>query len=583
MQVNRWTVASVLCWATLASGCNNTITTTTELPTRRLTPTQYNHTVRDLFHMEEHDFEEDEGPRWPWRFPADIPIHGFEGLPEGQVASPYLIEQYQVAGAYFASYAVEDERFYICDPEGEEEEVGCIEKSLLNFAQRAYRRPLTPDESSRVSALFQGLLDTHDLEESIQLTVQGVLMSPQFLYRLDGSPDTPVTESYALAARMSYFLWNSMPDAELFEAAANDELQTAKQVETQAKRMLEDPRAREAVVHFHRQWLDLQGVYLANADMNTYLGTYLPEAEDAIEEDEVLFVEAMEELWTTYLIGVRAAMVKEAELFVEKTIFAGDGSLKALLTENQGYIARFDSFVGEDLGTDRIYGVSEDDWLEGDEYRLELSDGNVEYSLDFYPAIFPSDERAGILTLGAVLASHSHPVHPAPVLRGVFIKERLLCQSSGQPPEGAEGAAPPDSLDVDSTNRQRLEAITSPPECIVCHESINPLGFALENFDSLGGYRTQDNGLDVDASGTLPTGERFDNAVDLAHHLAKQRETHDCYVEHWSRVAYGMARPDEEVLFVHQTQFMKKKGDVQKLILSIVSSNAFRNVSGGEE
>ncbi|MDG1479111.1 MAG: DUF1588 domain-containing protein [Myxococcota bacterium] len=576
----------------LLTGCKTT--DPGEAPVRRLTPTQYNNTISDLLGYSEADWsrlseETDAEAVWPWPFPADIEVHGFEGNAEGQIASAALVEQYQAAASHFAGFVPDAPEFWTCEPDsgGETEQLACAQQSIIRFTTRAWRRPLQAAEQDRVHALLETSIQEWGVSDGITLTAQGVLMAPQFLYRVEGLDDegdaaASSLSDFELASRMSYFIYNSMPDPELFEAAASGDLSKKKGVTEQAARMLSEDRSRASVVHFHSQWLGIDDVYTANADMDTYQPIYLPEAADLIDPDEELFVEDIEEIWSSYLIGVRVGMVLEAELFVERTIFDGGGTLRWLMTDNHGYVTTIGSDASEDMGTDRIYGTTSADVLGGEDIEVLLEDGNLEYALTLQPVAYPADQRAGVLTQPAVLTALSHPVHPAPILRGVFIKERMLCETVGQPPDGAEASAPSDSLDVESTNRERTESATASPECVGCHQSINPLGFALENFDSLGGWRDTDNGYDVDASGTLDiTGAHFSSPVELAAHLADSTQLHDCYTLQWTRYALGQSDPDPTILANLQDDFLASEGDIQQLIIDITASDAFRYRSGG--
>ena len=572
-----------------------------EAPARRLTPTQYNNTVRDLLgHTTADDWPEPEeletegmGAQgaWPWNFPADIAVNGFEGIAEGQIASAYLIEQYQAAASHFSAYALHAPHYWTCEGISSLEDdaaTRCAQDSILRFTSRAYRRPMTDEEQTRLLAFHTANVSEWGVLDGTRLSVQGVLMTPQFLYRLESavSRDRPEALSdFEMASRLSYFLWDSMPDPALFEAAAGGKLSSTRQIEAESERMLADDKAREAVVHFHRQWLGFDEVYTANADMDTYQPQYLPDAWDMIDQEEELFVEEIEEVWSSYLIGARAGMVLEAELFVEKTIFDGGGSLYWLMTDNHGYVTTISSEeTGEEQSTDRIYGITDADRLSGEVVSVSMDDGNLSYELLLTPAVFPAEQRAGVLTQPAVLAGLSHPVHPAPILRGVFIQERMLCQIIGQPPDGAETAAPADSLDVESTNRDRTEQATSPAECTGCHSMINPLGFAFESFDSMGGWRDIDNDLPVDASGTLDiTGEGFSSAAELAGHLAVSRELHDCYTLLWTRYALGQSDPNAATLTALQEGFYSGDGDITELLIDITTSDAFRYRSGGAQ
>ena len=574
-------------------------------PSRRLTPTEYNHTIRDLmgfepdsedelsiFGEDEEDLWEGRATRpWPWRFPEEVAIHGFEGHEDGQISSPYLTEQYQAAAVHFSALMLEAPDFWTCDPEELEEEddedglTDCARDSVLDFGRRAYRRPLTDGERSRLLAFFRRSVDEHGPWDGARLAVQGVLMAPQFLYRLEPRPSDGKRpdrlDDFALASRLSYFLWDSMPDEELLEAAERGDLRRRRKVEAQVARMLEDPRARQGIVRFHEQWLDIDRVYSVSASQEAYQLKYLPESLEDYDADDLLAQEDLEETWSSFLIGARAGMAEEARRFIETSVFDRGGDLETLLTDHRGYVTLVESSEWGEGSTAGIYGVDEDDFLDGERFEQTLFDGNLDFELEVVPAEFPEDQRSGVLTLGAVLAGHAHPVHPAPILRGVFVLERLGCETLGQPPDGAAGSAPADTLDADATNRARLEAVTAPQECTGCHTRINPVGFAFENFDSLGGWRTKDNGQAIDASGTLVLGGetlgRFRTASELGQLLARSERVHDCYALNWMRYALGR---DVDATNPHlqdvQARFRETDGDVLDLVTAIATSDQFR-------
>lgn len=578
------------------------------VPAQRLTPTEYNNTVRDLlgvgidgdwpvpYDSDEEEEEEnwyDDREVWPYVFPADIKVHGFEGMVDGQVSSSYLVERYQDAAAHFAPVALVAPFFWTCSEQLDDKaevaqavDEACAWDSVLRFAQRAWRRPITDAEQQRLRAFHDRNVAQWGTADGVILSVEGVLLTPQFLYRIEGihaagdereRGDYVRLSGWEMASRLSYLLWDSMPDAELFAAAESGKLESRRQLQQQAERMLRDVRARHALVRFHSQWLDLDAIYTANADLETYMPLYQPEAMDVDLEDELLVQEAFEELWSAYLIGARAAMVHESELFIAETL-SGGGTLGDLLTSPRGYASRFGE-EDQNHETWRIYGLSDADRRQGPTHNRAINDGNFFFDIYSEPVNMPGAERSGVLTLGAVLAGKAHPVHPAPVLRGVFVLEHLACETLGQPPDSAAGTAPPDTLQTDSTNRQRVEAITSSTECIVCHDRINAAGFAFENYDSVGGYRTEDNGQPVDASGTLKLtgGETysFQDANGLAAGLAKSRQVHDCYAQNWARYMLG-TEPSEESLLDIQQRFFDDQGGVQGLLIDLVTSDMFR-------
>lgn len=567
----------------LAAGCGGT-GEPFDPPLRRLTPDEYNHTIRDLFgvapdaawpSLDGEPFA-DSGAPWPWRFPQDVAIHGFEGMADGQVASTYLIEQYQAAAEHFSRFALVAPAFWTC-----EDRTTCAEPSLLRFATRAWRRPLTDDETARLVGFHQARVASEGVDNGTRLAVMAILQSPQFLYRLEApvpagdGQGAVALDAFELASRLSYLLWDSMPDPELFEAAATGQLEGRAGVDKQVRRMIADPRARAAIVRFHKQWLGIDEVFANRASMQAYAPTYL--SESVRLEGGGLANEEFEEVWSSFLIAAHRSMAREAELFLERTLFDGPGRLSDLLTDHHGYATQFN-----DGDTFRLYGVTAADALPQKTVSESSDDGNLEYSFTYVPVTLPADQRSGVLTLGATLAARSHPVHPAPVLRGVFVLERLACENLGQPPDDAALQAPPDSVSADATNRERLEAITAVQPCSACHDRINPLGLAFENYDSLGGWRDQDHGQPVDASGVLRlTGEAevpFDGAVELGRALASSDRVHDCYAQQWARYAFGTeVAATDPTLAELQFRFKNRhKGKVLELIVDIATSDAFR-------
>lgn len=563
-------------------------------PIRQLTPDEYNRAVRDLLGFGvDATWPRTEGPEgyeaaferssWPWIFPEEVGFEGFDGFVAGQVPSPYGTEQVREAATHFARFALQAPAFSTCgDWEAQDDLEACARDSITRFVQRAWRLPIEDEALTRLLAFHDSNVATWGVRAGTELTVQGILQSPRFLFLVEHTGDGLV-DDWEMASRLSFFLWDSMPDPELFAAAAAGKLSTEKQVERQARRMLMDPRAREAVVRFHSQWLELDKVYTNRAELSAYAPTYFPYV-DQIGRDENL--QEAEEIWSGLLIGTRRAMIYEAEQFIGNTIFQGGGTLEALLTDNHGFVTTVDLF--EDAGlrfdTATLYNVTEADLLPSQQYRYSIDDGNISYNLHMRPATLPADQRAGILTLGAVLASRAHPIHPAPVQRGVFILERLACNNVGQPPDDAALLAPPDSLDASNTNRERVHATTSPANCAVCHERINPLGFAFESYDSLGGWRDTDNDKPVDTSGILKLGgdTPFTNAVELATILSTNTTVQDCYAQRWTEYAIGRhADPADAPLLAELQATFRSHGDIRELLVDIVTSDLFRARSGG--
>ncbi len=571
-------------------------------PLIALTPTEYNNTIRDLLGMPDTGRDwpaapeiaksfipnqnEKDGlfggaavalPPWPWDFPAEIGEDHFEGMAAGQVPTAYSVEELQKAAVHFAVYALVSPSFFRCQgwaEMAEAERAPCGWESLERFAQRAWRRPLTSAEGERLEAFWKATLTDGTAEEALVITVAGVLQSPAFVYRVEeGSTElapgerAPLT-GWEMASKLSYFFWDSMPDPTLFEAAAKDELSTKEQVEAQAERMLQDPRARQAVVHFHHQWIGTDRVHTISPSRRSYGEFFglkpVPELDTTGDGD-----------WPGVLLPVRHSMDAETHLFIERTVFDGAGSLEALLSDNHGYLSSATQSIYGD-GAKVLSSLPTVDW----DYAFIINSGGQNASLTMSAAEFPASERAGLLTLPSVLAVGAYPVHPAPVLRGKRVLERIACEEFGAPPPGAEGAAPPDADDVDATNRERTEVATSPSECAACHDRINPPGFAFENYDSLGVWRAEDNGQVVDASGSvaLSGGETiaFSDGVDLARQLSTSAQVRSCYVVRWARYATGvqLGFSDPEVMALQER--FHADDDVQRLLVAIAGTELFR-------
>lgn len=565
-----------------------------------LTPTEYNNTVADLLGFPR---DGDLWPRrpavadrisprrtaskgvfspppppdpWPWPFPAEPGADGFEGIAEGQSPSSYQVEELHLAGMHFGSFALLSPTFFNCpgwsDLPAEEREA-CAATSILRFAERAYRRPLGDGERDRIEAFWQAQLAAEPIDEAVALTVAGILQSPAFHFKLEpGASDAEQLDPWQLATRLSYFVWDSMPDEELFRAAGTGELETAEGIERQARRMLDDPKARPAVVHFHHQWLGTDQVLLIAPARRAFgprfgLSRTLRNARD----DDTK--------WPSIIGPIRHSMKLETELFVEEAIFDREGTFTELMTGNHGYMSR---------GTAPIYGAT----AKSDEGRTPVT-RQIEYvtasvgrkkPLTLDPVVLDPARRAGVLTLPSVLAIGAYAVQPGPIPRGVRILERVACMEMGEPIEGVESALPPDALGVESTNRERTAAATKPSECNSCHRRINPAGFAFEHYDAMGAWRAEDNGPPVDASGSLrlPGAEEltFADGVEFAHELAASRRVRDCYALHWTRYALG-SHLDRSASGLEPIQERFRENDsVKELLVNIATSDLFRQRAG---
>ena len=354
-------------------------------------------------------------------------------------------------------------KIFICDPNSG---APCVEKIVANLAHHAYRRPVTNAEVASL-VKFVGLAKANgqSTEQGIQLAIEAMLVSPNFLFRIERDPNPndasaahPVSQ-IELASRLSYFLWSSMPDDELLGLAESGKLRASGVLDSQVKRMLADPRSAAIADNFAGQWLELRNL-------------------DVVKPDPTKFPD-----WNPEL---RDAMKTESRLFFDY-ILRENRPLSEFLN------ARY-TFLNDRLA--RHYGI---DGVTGPDFRrVELT----------------TDQRGGVLSQAGVLTVSSYPTRTSVVLRGKYILNNIL----GSPPP----PPPPDvpQLDEDAVGakaslRQQMERHRADAMCASCHNKMDPLGFGLENYDAIGKWRTMDGKFPVDASGVMPNGKTFNSPAEM--------------------------------------------------------------------
>ncbi|HEY8503799.1 MAG TPA: DUF1592 domain-containing protein, partial [Gemmataceae bacterium] len=421
-------------------------------------------------------------------------------------------------------------------PTGPEDEDAAARKILAEFARRAYRRPVKPEEIDRLMKLVElAKSEGEPFEARIRLALRAVLVSPHFLFRVEPDPEDPngVRElnDFELATRLSYFLWSSMPDEELFRLAEKGELGKPEVLEAQVRRMLADPKAEALVENFVGQWLNLR-----------LLGTVSPDRKTYPAFDEKL----------------RAAMQRETELFVGR-IIREDRSLLEVLDADYTY-------VNERLA--KHYGI---EGVKGEEFRLVR---------------LPDDRRGGVITQASVLTLTSNPTRTSPVKRGKWVLENLLGTPPPPPPPDAGELSEAKEEILKGSLRERLEQHRRDPTCAVCHQRMDPIGFGLENFDGIGAWRGKDGNFAIDPSGELPDGSRFDGPAGLRAVLKKRAdEFRRCTAEKLLTYALGRGLEHYDRCAVEEiVASMKKGGDrFSALALAVVKSDPFRKRSGKRE
>jgi hypothetical protein len=498
------------------------------MPLRRLTRDQYDNTVRDLL---------GDTTRPARAFPADEDLLGFD---TGATVSPLLVELYMNAAETLAATAVADLGALLpCDPALSGEET-CARGFIQTFGRRAYRRPLAPEQVDRLMAVF-GSAAAATFADRIRLVLTAMLQSPFFLYRVETAPGTPGgpdvvrLDGHEVATRLSYLLWNTMPDDELFAAAEAGELGAPEQVAAHARRMLDDEQARPAIASFFDQWLEIASLDEASKDT---------------------------ELFPEFNAAMRRSMRGETRAFVEHVLFEGDGRLHTLFTA---------PYTFADARLAELYGI-------------EGVTGDAFVQVDTDPG-----ERAGLLTHASLLATHALANQSSPVLRGKYVRERLLCQPIPPPPDGLMVVAPDPAPGL--STRERWAAHSTDPSCSGCHRLMDPIGFGFEHYDAIGQYREMDDGRPVDARGELlaagdVTGA-FEGVPELAERLAASPEVADCMTAQWFQFALGRPEVDDDGCSLSSLADVMEAsgGDVRELIVAIVSTDAFlyRRAAPGEE
>jgi mono/diheme cytochrome c family protein len=368
-------------------------------------------------------------------------------------------------------------RIFTCRPISEADEPACARQIIARIARDAFRRPVTDDDLRAPLRFFADGRREGGFDQGIQSAITAVLSSPKFLYRLDNAPADLAPGSVfplddlAIASRLSFFLWSQGPDERLLQLASAGQLRDPAELDRQVRRMLADERSHTLVTNFARQWLNIDGL-------------------KDVDPDPALFPTFSEEL--------RRAYAQEIELFAD-SVLRQDRSVVDLLTADY-------TFLNERLALQ--YGVRD---VRGDQFRrVRLADSR----------------RWGLLGKGGFLMLTSYGNRTAPVLRGAYILERITGTPPAAPPPGVEALPEKDANGGLATVRARLELHRSQPSCNACHGVMDPLGFALENFDAIGSWRNVDReaGLPVDAGDKLPDGRQIRGPDDLRAFLAGQPE-----------------------------------------------------------
>ncbi len=495
---------------------------------KRLTEVEFRNSVRDL--LGDVPIGETE---------PDTFIDGFAKVGSSQVAiSLNGVEKYDLAlqaatKPVFAD-AARRNTLVGCTPSGASDSA-CFGEFVTRFGRLAWRRPLSDTEQQSYTKLAGSLATTlTDVNEALRLTAKALLLSPNFLYRLERgkpAPDSPWWHftSRELASSLAYFLTNTTPDGALLDAADRDELATVDGIRAQAQRLLAAPRGRESVGNFATELFRLSLIGGRAKDPG---------------------------LFPRYTPALQTAIAREVPSLFQNIVFDRKASALELFSTR-------DTFVNADLAS--LYGLS--------------SAGLTATS--WQPVTLPGDGlRAGLLGTSAFLSLYANQKEGSPTQRGKFIRTFLMCQQIPDPPPNVSTVIEDPPPGVVLTKREKLAAHRQQATCAGCHALMDPLGLTLENFDAVGAFRPTENGLTIDASGDFD-GTPFNGPIELGKLLAASPKVSECLVRNLYRYATGHAElASEEAVIISLSQRFSANGhDFQNLMLDLVSSEGFRSVA----
>jgi hypothetical protein len=453
----------------------------------------------------------------------------------GTAGGPPTVVRAEISGPYNAGPVVQSasrDKVFVCRPKRPSEEAACADKILTTITRRAYRRDVNGEDMKPILATYSRMRASRDFDGAVAAAIRDVLVSPDFLFRLEFDPQTAKAgqvhkvNDFELASRLSFFLWSSIPDDQLLNAARRRQLSSRKGLETQVRRMLADRKADALVDNFASQWLGLREIADAKPDPKAY-----PEFD----------------------AGLRDAYETETRLF-----------LKAIMRENRSLLDVVNgdyTYVNERLAD--IYDIK---GVKGPGFRrVQLAENSP---------------RRGVLGQGGILMATSHTDHTSPVLRGKWVLDNLL---NAPPPPPPPGVPPLDTSPANGkvlTTREQVERHRASPVCSSCHSRMDPYGFALENFDVLGRWRTKDAGGAIDATSQLPSGQKFTGPAGLRETLLSHSEQFvGATVARMMTYALGRPLEGRDAPTVRKIVATTKPGGYRfdDVVLGIVNSTPFQS------
>jgi hypothetical protein len=415
-------------------------------------------------------------------------------------------------------------RLMVCTPDPANP-VPCMSQIVRTFARRAWRRPVTDEEVAALVALRDvAQKQGEGVDRALALAVEAILSSPYFLYRFEKDPDPNSLEprmlnAHELASRLSYFLWSTMPDDELLDLADSGRLSEPAELQAQITRMLADPKAMALVDNFASQWINWRGLEEHQIDADVY-----PNFDDTL----------------------RADMMEETKLLLREFLVR-KLPLSELLTANYTFVSP------------RLAG----------HYGMQHPGGEGFQRVDL------TGGRRGLLGQGSVLTVTSYPTRTSPVFRGKWVLQQLLCFEPAPPPPGVEGLE--GKVDPTLPLRDQMAQHRTNPACYGCHAAMDPLGFAMENFDGIGTWRDKVGEHAIDASGELPDGRKFNGVGELADTLSRDPHFYRCAIEKMMTYALGrgLHNSDDKTLRRLEADFTRRGHRLTDLVPLIATSRPF--------
>ncbi len=430
------------------------------------------------------------------------------------------------------------QKIFTCQPGQTREESKCANQIISELATLAYRRPLNDIDVDRLFELYQAGREQGDFESAITLAIQGILISPDFLFRVEKDPDgvesgiAYTISDLEFASRLSFFLWSSIPDKELLDIAIDGQLRDQNVLKQQIQRMLEDPKSRSLTQNYASQWLHVRNLDLLSPP------------------DSAFFPE--------FNANLKNAFKKEIELLFEHVI-EEDRSILDFLSSNY-------SFLNEELANH--YGIS---GVHGAHFR----------KVDL-----PDETRWGLLGKGAVLTVTSYATRTSPTLRGKWVLSNILGTPPPPPPPDIPSLKE-DPVSMKMSMRERMEQHRTNPVCASCHSLMDPLGLALENFNGIGAYRDKNSdNSPIDASGVLPNGKEFNGAAELREALWEGREQFiGTFVERMLTYALGRGLEYYDMRAVRKIIRESAKQDFSwsSVVMQVVQSQPFQMRRSSED